>query len=323
MEVAMEGSPVLVSVIIPVKNEGSTLGACLTALKVQTLGRHRVEVIVVDNGSTDDSVRIATESADKVLTRPNIRLGAVRNAGAREATGEVFAFLDGDCIPEPDWLESGLAALKEGGAVVANEYSLPENPTWIETTWKIPSVKDRTVSQAFLGGNFFISRTLFFELSGFNETLLSAEDTVFSFAVRTRGEIIYDPRLKVVHLGNPKTLRALFRQQLWHGLDEVELLKWTRFPSSLLIAVGWLGAWSLLLLGILLRVTPIGSIAIGLAVFGMALVVIGLPIRRLMKKGTADIILACRLGTIYCVVYSARSVALIHRLLGLGKSGRK
>ena len=109
-----------ISVIIPVHNGAHSLGACLGALESQTLARgDEFEVIVVDNGSTD-------ELADTRRLFPGVRWleeaapgsYAARNRGLRQAAGEIIAFTDADCLPDAAWLRQGVAALAAGPATV-------------------------------------------------------------------------------------------------------------------------------------------------------------------------------------------------------------
>lgn len=104
--------PVLpVSVVVPVLDDAARLAACLDALAGQQEAP-AFEVVVVDNGSTDDSVAVAcAHPAQPVVVRASRRGSyAARNAGARAARGAVLAFTDADCVPAPDWVARGAAA---------------------------------------------------------------------------------------------------------------------------------------------------------------------------------------------------------------------
>ena len=97
-----------VSVIIPVYNSSEYIRHCLDSLLAQTL--EDIEIICVDDGSTDDSLSILEEYSRKdqrirVLTQENAGAGAARNHGLREARGKYLSFLDSDDYFEPDMLE--------------------------------------------------------------------------------------------------------------------------------------------------------------------------------------------------------------------------
>jgi glycosyltransferase involved in cell wall biosynthesis len=99
------------SVVVPVRNGEATLVGCLQALRTQTLPDEGYEVIVVDDGSTDASARIAEPLVDLVIPRPGIGAAAARNAGWQAARGRWIAFTDADCVPSCGWLAALATAL--------------------------------------------------------------------------------------------------------------------------------------------------------------------------------------------------------------------
>ena len=108
-----------VSVIIPVYNGERFLRQCLESLRVQTLSE--IEIICVDDGSTDLSANILQEFERKdarfqVVRQENGGAGAVRNNGMRHASGDYYSFLDADDFFAPDMLEKAYLAAKENRA---------------------------------------------------------------------------------------------------------------------------------------------------------------------------------------------------------------
>lgn len=94
-----------ISVIVPVYNSGQYLERVLQALNDQDYPPDQYELIFVDNGSTDDSVAILEQQTNILLLSESERGSyAARNAGIKRARGEILAFTDSDCFPEPDWL---------------------------------------------------------------------------------------------------------------------------------------------------------------------------------------------------------------------------
>jgi glycosyltransferase involved in cell wall biosynthesis len=111
----------LISVIVPTRDRPAALEACLSSLDAQTMA-DRLEVVVVDDGS------VAGDTVAQVVARhPNARLvrrggagpAAARNVGARAARGEMLLFTDDDCVPEVDWAEELIAAIRAGAEAVA------------------------------------------------------------------------------------------------------------------------------------------------------------------------------------------------------------
>jgi glycosyltransferase involved in cell wall biosynthesis len=102
----------MISVIIPHLNQPDALEACLHSLDAQTLDRSLFEVIVIDNGSAAPPQELVARHAGvRLLHEPRPGPGPARNAGAKSANGDVFAFIDADCRAHPDWLSIALQAL--------------------------------------------------------------------------------------------------------------------------------------------------------------------------------------------------------------------
>jgi CDP-glycerol glycerophosphotransferase len=108
-----------ISVIVPVYNVEEYLDECLTSIERQTMGD--LEIVVVDDGSTDGSAAIARAHAERdprirIVTRPNGGLSAARNTGIEHATGEYLAFVDSDDLLVPNAYELLLGSLEETGS---------------------------------------------------------------------------------------------------------------------------------------------------------------------------------------------------------------
>jgi glycosyltransferase involved in cell wall biosynthesis len=99
-----------ISVVVPAHQIGSQIEGCVQALLGQTLPREHYEIIVVDDGSSDDTAIRAEQAGAKLVRLPhNMGPAAARNAGVARARGDVIVFTDADCQPTPDFL----AALTE------------------------------------------------------------------------------------------------------------------------------------------------------------------------------------------------------------------
>jgi glycosyltransferase involved in cell wall biosynthesis len=120
----------LVSVIIPAHDEAATIGDVIRAVRAQARGDRSVEVIVADDGSTDDTVAVATAAGAKVVGFDRAGAGgnpaAARNAGAAVAAGDPLVFLDADCTPSPEWLDALLEAHARGAVIVGGALDLPD-----------------------------------------------------------------------------------------------------------------------------------------------------------------------------------------------------
>src|SRR5271154_2929459 len=108
-----------VSVVIPAHNAGETLGECLAAATTQFFSRAKnVEVILVDDGSTDATGEIGAKAGVKVIRRKNGGAAAARNTGLAAASGRWVAFTDADCMPSRRWLDWLMRAAESAGEAV-------------------------------------------------------------------------------------------------------------------------------------------------------------------------------------------------------------
>ena len=93
------------SVVVPAYQAAGVIGDCVRALNAQTAARERYEIIVADDGSTDETALAARQAgADRVLILTHRGPAAARNAGVEAAGGEAVLFTDADCEPSPEWL---------------------------------------------------------------------------------------------------------------------------------------------------------------------------------------------------------------------------
>ena len=175
-----------VSVIIPVFENAAGLRVCLDALSRQTVCRSRYEVIVVDNGS-HASIECACRPYSGVIFSQEERRGsyAARNKGILLSQGQILAFTDSDCIPEPDWIERGVARLAaaDGCAIVAGNIRVflsdPSNPSSVELYESVFAFDVRryvAVDKFGPTANLWTSRAVVDAIGPFNERLKSGGD---------------------------------------------------------------------------------------------------------------------------------------------------
>ncbi|MBI5742122.1 MAG: glycosyltransferase [Nitrospirae bacterium] len=214
-----------VSIIIPVRNEEDYIQSCLHSVTKLDYSKEKYEVIVVDNNSTDSTREIVSRFNDViVLEKKTGTIGTVRNFGARHARGEIIAFLDGDCVPDPQWLNIAITTLMtlRNVTVVGGIIALEKERSWIEEYWinylnskyqtKINYVS--TISSFC----FVIKKETMEDIGGFNEQLITCEDSDLGYRISQTGrKLIVHKDIKVNHLRNAKTSWEFFGRQLWQG----------------------------------------------------------------------------------------------------------
>jgi glycosyltransferase involved in cell wall biosynthesis len=222
-----------ISVIIPVRNDGRRLANCLQSIRSGEPAD--VEVIVVDNGSIDDSVQVAKSARARVLELPGRRVSELRNEAAAMASAPILAFVDADHELGDGWVEAALQIMADADIAAAGAlYEAPVSGTWVQHLYG--ALRGRTSGHSparWLGsGNMVVRAQVFRDVGGFDTRLVACEDVDFCQRLRVNGgKIVADDRLRSVHLGDPPTLRDLFRAERWRGRDNLRVS--LRGPLSL------------------------------------------------------------------------------------------
>jgi GT2 family glycosyltransferase len=233
----------VVSFIIPVRNDAARLRGCLKTIRANTYPATCVEILVADNGSTDGSVETARACGAKVIELPELPVAALRNRAAANATGDVLAFVDADHEIDAAWVASAVERFDDPAVAAVGALCMaPPGGTWVQHMYD--GLRGRTVGRGdveWLGsGNMAVRRSAFDRVGGFDMRLETCEDVDLCQRLRAAGHrLAADDRLKNVHLGDPATLRALFRGELWRGRDNLRVslrqgLAWRGLPSVLI-----------------------------------------------------------------------------------------
>lgn len=208
------------SVIVPVANGGEKFRQCLQSLA----GAAVAEIIVVANGDTDGSGRIAEEAGARVVRLPEACGPAkARNAGAQAAKGDVLVFFDADVTILPDTLAQITAAFEPGVDAVFGSYDdAPAEKNFLSQYKNLfhhyVHQTGREEASTFWGGCGAIRRDVFLAVGGFDEKYRqpSIEDIELGYRLRRAGHVIrLRKTLQVKHLKR-WTIRSLVRADFWH-----------------------------------------------------------------------------------------------------------
>jgi GT2 family glycosyltransferase len=227
-----------ISVIVPARDAQSTLPALLAALLAQASARDDAEVIVVDSGSSDRTGDLARAAGAVVVRESRPGASTARNAGLRVARGELIAFTDSDCIPQPGWLDELVSEFDhapETGACGGPVVAAPPSGLIQRYAERAGHVSQETaVGDPFLPylvtANCAYRRHVLDALGGFSEELRNGEDTEVAWRMQLELglDVSYVPGAVVQHV-HRSTLRGIWRQWVRVGWGSVQLAE--RFPN--------------------------------------------------------------------------------------------
>lgn len=227
-----------ISVAVLTFNSEKTILKCLTAIINIDYPSELLEIIILDNGSTDRTTEIITEMGFSFYDFPEKNLSQLRNTAVNLSHGEIVGFIDSDCIVSPDWVKVVVKWFDDPQVgLVGNEYLLPDDASYFEKNWYGKfnhSIKENELIPA---GNMAIHKYKFIKVGGFDENLLTGEDAQILEAFRSAGyKTILDHRIKSIHLGNARNLVDYFRKETWYGLGMLGTAKQNIFDKPFVLS---------------------------------------------------------------------------------------
>ncbi len=242
----------IISAIICTHNRGDYLGKSLSSVISQTLPEENYEIIVVDNGSTDNTkqvIRAFHGSRNlRYVYEPIVGLSQARNAGWKSASGKYVAYLDDDAVANPNWLQRiidkfvGVSPppMSVGGRIMPiweadrPEWLLKEMETYIGIIDWSDTPMFLTDDSLYLSGcNLAYRRTILEKSKGFNvrlgrkgHNLLSNEEILMQRYLRRHSlPILYDPEICVQHYVKTQCLSKnwFYRRYYWQGVSDAIL----------------------------------------------------------------------------------------------------
>ncbi len=177
-------NPGSVSVVIPAHNAARFLAEAVASVRAQT--EPAGEIIVVDDGSTDDTARVAAAAGCRVIAQPPAGAGAARNRGAEAATGEWLAFLDADDLWAPDKLARQRAWLD---AQPATDVVFGHGANF--RTGAGGARREEAPRPAFLPGAALLRREFFLRRARFHPGVAPSEVVEWYLRLRTERAVIH------------------------------------------------------------------------------------------------------------------------------------
>jgi len=216
-----------ISIVIPTFNSAKVLGKCLESLANQTVRRERYEVIVVDDGSTDETKDIAAKYSVKYIYQQNRGPAAARNNGVKHAEGEVILFTDADCEPQPNWIEEMIKPLNDDhvvgvkGIYKTRQKEIIARLVQVEYEHKYERMKKFKYIDFIDTYAAGYRKDIFMKYGGFDERYpkASVEDQEFSFRLfRDGNKMVFNPEAVVYHRHSARLmdyLRKKYKIAFW------------------------------------------------------------------------------------------------------------
>lgn len=216
-----------VSVIIPVYNGEAIIENCIKHLSNQNYPKEKLEIIIVDNNSSDKTVEVSRKYNVITVLCETKGPSAARNMGIKISSGDLLLFTDADCIVDKNWVinhvlvhayfEVSDPSVKLIGGGIAgknkNLWSICDDIcSWAEFN---PSLPPRMIVKHHPTANISISKDILEELGGFDEALRSGEDFAFCKKISEKGyKMFFAPDAKIMHIN-----RTSFKTVMKHHLE--------------------------------------------------------------------------------------------------------
>jgi glycosyltransferase involved in cell wall biosynthesis len=203
----------LVSIIVPTKNSADTIGKCLASVKMQSYGK--IEIILVDNYSRDDTLNIAKKYGAKIYQTGPERSAQV-NLGVSRALGKYVYRVDSDFVLEPGVVFEAVESCEKFGydAIVIHNTSDPTISFWAKVRkMERDSYRNDEINVAAR----FWKKEVFEAIGGFDVNLIAGDDYDLHNRLLKGGYKIGWIKAEETHIGEPRTMAEIFRKHYFYG----------------------------------------------------------------------------------------------------------
>ena len=301
-----------ISFIIPAFNEEKELPVTIAdILNNADYFEGGVEIIVVDNGSTDNTCLVCRNLDDRITVIPNVSgsIARLRNVGADIAEGNLFVFIDADISLSEKWFE----VMNEVYESVVSEASItgskciPDTQNYLSKYWfQLVNPKKANYINS---GHLIISAKIFGDIEGFNENLKTAEDVDICQRALSKGISIKPSNdLIAIHRGYPSNLSQFFRREAWHGQQDSNSLHEILKSKTAILSIATMSQLAIFLVLFLATFSILPLFA------GIAISIIVSSFFYIFKtRKPTKVLLGWPIAFMY---FSGRSYSLLMKLLG-------
>ncbi|MBO1256535.1 glycosyltransferase [Alteromonas sp. 5E99-2] len=226
-----------ISFIIPHKGRDSMLLQTLESIAQLDKAEHQIDVVLVSQNEKASDAVLAYQQNLQLNVIYNVAgatISSSRNLGVKAAKGDYLAFLDADIDLAHNWLVEMLSTLAKPDIVLASAMqvdSIGAPPLERLRTGLSNATLDERVT--FLPGrNLFLTRSVFEQVGGFPEHLITCEDYYFTERVAAIGGLFYTSKTHYVHIGEDKAFRPMFKKEIWRGQSNLASIKGRQVPLA-------------------------------------------------------------------------------------------
>ena len=219
-----------ISAIVPVYNRAGLMPKLIQALLNQD---YPVEIVIVDDGSTDNTADIVRGFPVTYIHQKNSGPSAARNHGVNESGGDIVVFTDSDCVPQKDWIRRLIDGFEDDVGAVAGSYNIANPESLLasciheEIKLRHLALKRKKYIRAFGSYNVALKRNVFLKVGGFNEGYRSAsgEDNDLSYKILKAGyKIRFKDDALVAH-HHPEQIWNYLKEQYRHGYWRIKMYR--------------------------------------------------------------------------------------------------
>lgn len=236
-----------ISIVIPAFNEEVCLAKCLeSVLAEKKKGKYDMEIIVVNNASTDHTREIAASYSEvKIVDEPKKGLSAARQAGFQASVGDLVANIDADTVLTPGWLDTVMESFTKkpdliafSGPFIYHDLSLFTNVLvriqyYIDFLFYFYHKFILRISSVLQGGNYIIRRSALVKVGGYNlDYVCLGEDAYMAKVLNPLGPVIFSLRLPIYSSGRRIKKEGLIAMCFKYGLNYISTVNHDRLMSE-------------------------------------------------------------------------------------------
>ena len=256
-----------ISIIIPAKNEEKLIRKCLLSLNQLEYPADKLEIIISDGLSKDNTVSVARELGATVINNPKQTVSPGRNIGFEHAKGDLIAFTDADCVVDKNWLKNSLKYFDEDESVACvggpnltpgdeSNFGKAVGFVFDQPIFAAGSIHARELKQvkevmSIPGCNAIYRRSVLTKVMPLDERMLTCDDTKLNREILDLGfKLLYTPDVIVLHYRRPTPMR-LWKQFYRYAIGRLQVGKQDKRMINLMHILSGLSIPIILILAIL------------------------------------------------------------------------